>query len=265
MSTKLPLFDRLLTLARNYLDMHRDRAARRVLRQLTRNPNLPARIAEETHVLLAELLLKHRQPQRASCSLAVALRLRPDNARYHFLMATACAAPKEPDFARAARHYRQSLQLDPKQPECLSKYGLLLVKTGKESRGLKLLHQAAELAPDDATVTKRLIGGLRRTGQASEARQVLIAARFRNPRDGRFRRLYNDFMFRQLRSTQQQAQQRFELVTDDLPALLPFVRVLRETEAVRAEQKLIRLDPASTTAAPHTLPRSARRSDWKHG
>jgi hypothetical protein len=46
--------------------------------------------------------------------------------------------------------------------------------------------------------------------------------------------------------------------------LLPFVRPAAAARGAK-KQKLIRLDPASPTPAPHTPPRSARRSNRKHG
>jgi len=263
MSKTLNLFDRLLALGRNYQQLHRDHEALHILGRLARLPDLPTDIAEETQARLAELNLQRKKPGRAQRHLAAALVHCPDNARYHFLIASALIRDKK-NRARAVRRYRLSLKLEPNQPACLCAYGLLLVRSGQAKRGLELLRRAAGLAPDDPAVIGKLIRGLRLAHEPAEARRVLIAARFRNPHDGRFVRLYNDFMFGRLRRAQAR-RDRLPVAANDRPMLLPFVRLVGEAEAAAGEPKLLRLDPASPTPAPHTKPRSPRRSDWKHG
>lgn len=264
MSKTLNLIDRLLARGRNYQQLQQYHQAVHVLGRLSRFPDLPAPIAEETRLRLAELHLECHRPRRARRHLAALLRLCPDNARYHFLMATAIQKGKK-DAERALRWYRKSLQLERKQPECLCAYGMALVRLGKVETGLEHLREAAALAANDATVIGKLVRGLRRAGAWDEARRVLIAALFRNPRDGRFRRLYNDFMFRQLRRAQERAQPAAALAEDGRLVMLPFVRVADEAERRPAKLRLIRMDPASSTPVPHSTPRPVRRSDWKHG
>jgi tetratricopeptide (TPR) repeat protein len=264
MSKTLSLIDRLLEQGRNFQQMDQHRQAVHVLGRLARLTDLPTPVAEETQHRLAELHLKRRKFSRARKNLAALLRLCPDNARYHFLMATAIRGEKK-DPERALGSYRKSLQLDPRQPECLSAYGLHLVRLGQAELGLKCLREAAELEPDHAIVFGRLVRGLRRTGAWEEARRVLIAGLFRNPRDGRFRRLYNDFMFRQLRRAQKSARRPSLMAEDRQAVVLPFIRLADEPERVPAEHTLIRLDPASPIPAPHSTPRPVRRHDWKHG
>jgi hypothetical protein len=43
------------------------------------------------------------------------------------------------------------------------------------------------------------------------------------------------------------------------------MRVADEAECGAGTHKLIRLDPAAALPAPHSTPRPARRTDWKHG
>jgi tetratricopeptide (TPR) repeat protein len=264
MSKTLNLIDRLLVMGRNYHQLQQRFKAIHILGRLARFPDLPAAVAEETQLRLAELCLERHTFRRARHHLAALLRLCPDGARYHFLMATAIRRQKN-DPERALRFYRKSLRLDPRQHECRSAYGAYLVRLGRVEAGLTTLRKAAELAPNDAGVIGRLVRGLRGAGAWGEARRVLIAARFRNPRDRRFRRLYHDFMFRQLRCAQQCERPLSAPTEDQRPVVLPFVRVFDEVERGPAEHKLIRLDPASSTPLPHGTARSARRSDWKHG
>src|SRR5207249_4409382 len=100
-------------------------------------------------------------------------------------------------------HYRKSLELDPRQPRCLGNYGLLALRMGDGEHGLHLLRRAAELDPNEPEVVGRLAEGLRQEGRIDEARDALRSARFRNPRDPRFVRLWHDFQFRQLREAQE--------------------------------------------------------------
>lgn len=264
MSTKLNLVDRLLHQGRTYQQLHRDRDAVVTLARLARRPDLPADVAEETHVRLAELRTRNRQPHLARRHLRRAVRLAPGNARYHFLLATAYAAKKQTDLIRAGRHYRLALRLDGKQPECLAAYGLYLMKRDKIAAGLEHLRQAADLAPEDGNITAQLVRGLCKAKLHSEARSVLSAARFRNPRDSRLRKLHSDFMFRQLHRTQRQAP-RLAPMTGGRAAVLPFVSAAHAAEQHDGAQRLLRLDAASATPAPHNLPRPVRRQDWKHG
>jgi len=264
MSKTLNLIDRLLAMGRNYQQLDQQRQALHVLGRLAHFPDLPPAIAEETQLRLAELHLQRRQFRRARKHLALLLRLCPDSARYHFLMATALRKEKK-DPERALRFYRKSLKLEPRQPECLSVYGAYLIRLGRTETGLQCLRDAAGLAPDDAGVLARLVRGLRRAGAGNEARRLLTAALFLNPRDGRLRRLYNDFMFRQLRRAQRRQQQPSLPPEERRPVVLPFVLVVGEVERGAGGRKRIRLDPASSMPAPHSVPRPVRRSDWKHG
>ncbi|MBY0525988.1 MAG: tetratricopeptide repeat protein [Gemmataceae bacterium] len=264
MSMTLNLADLLLAQGRNYQELHRPAEALAVLGRLAGLAHVPAAAAEEAQARLAEICLKRKKYRKARRHLAAALAYQPESARYHHLMATALDTRTNADVERAAEHFRKSLELDPKQPHCLRDYGQLLLRTGQVDAALQTLRSALELAPDDPTIVGKLVRGLRRAKLGDEARAILLAARFRNPRDGRFVRLYNDFMFRQLRNRQTKARRAVAAQTDEGPVLLPFVRA-RDTAPLVVDDKVIRLDQAEATSAPHTPPRSVRRSDWKHG
>jgi tetratricopeptide (TPR) repeat protein len=258
MSRTLNLVDRLLAMGRTYQSLGRDHDAQRLFGRLAKLAELPAGAAEETQARLAELHFKNHEYRRARRHLAAALGRCPDNARYHYLLASALDADLKGDPERAAEHYRRSLELDPRQPRCLGEYGLLALRLGRTEEGLNALHRAVELAPDDPEAVGHLVEGLRQEGLVEEARAALRAARFRNPRDARFHKLWSDFEFQQLR--QQQEARRLSRSggwsPEQGPVLLPFVRPVPEENPKGAGRKLVRRDGASPPAPPH-LPRRA--------
>jgi tetratricopeptide (TPR) repeat protein len=258
MSGTLHLIDRLLAIGRNLHRYQQDDKALHTLGRLAAFPELPTEVAVEVQVCLAEIHLRRHGYHRARRHLGIALLYRPDSARYHYLIATALAKGHHRDPERALEHYRQSLALDPNQPRCRAEFGWLSVVEGKIEEGLQLLHQAVEQAPDDLAILARLLRGLCRAGKPREARGVLLAARFRYPGDGRFRRLYDNFMFRRLHA-RQQAERRAGK-EEVAPLLLPFVRPT--TPATPAGG--VRQDEAQPLPGPHRRRRS-HRSDWKHG
>ncbi len=264
MSETLPFLHRLLSQGRHLQQLRCDREALSVLGRLAAFQDLPADVAEESHVRQAEIELRRRKHRRARRHLAAALEYSPENAHYHFLMATALNTRKQGRPRRAAAHYLQSLAADPNQPRCLAAYGLLSLKQGQVVDGLDRLRQAAAMAPDDVEVIGKLVRGLRLAERGDEALTVLRAARFRNPRDGRLHKLYNHFLFGGLRR-RQMASRRLARNPDDAPMLLAFGRTTTATVAPSSEGKILRLDGATTVSGPHTPRRPARNADWKHG
>ncbi len=258
MSKTLNLVDRLLARGKNFQQLGRNQDALEVFDQLAGFRELPPLVAEETQVHRAEILMQRGEYRAARRHLAAVLVQQPDNARYHYLMATALRCDEEGDAHRAARHYRKSLEIDPDQPECLSEYGLLALGQGKVLEGLKCLRRAVELTPDDPDLVGQLVEGLLEVGRQDEARKALQAALFRNARDGRFRKLWSDFQFQQLREEQQE--ERYELANlkggDQGPVLLPFLRPISEPAAAFSRGKRIRQDAPSPLSPPH-LPRPA--------
>jgi Tfp pilus assembly protein PilF len=268
MSKTLKMARRLLALGRTYHDLGRDQDALTALNRLAGLREVPAPIAEETQARLGELYLRHGKHRHARRHLTAALAHAPDSARYHYLMATAADGDDRPNPERAAEHFKRSLELDPKQPRCLGEYGLLALRLGRVEEGLESLRRAVELAPDDPEAVGRLLDGLQQTEDHDEARRVAQAALFRNARDGRFRRLWQDFQFQQLHAEQQSARRDRVLAAygADGPVLLPFVRP--ETRATAAPtpapgRKIIRRDGPSAPGGPH-LPRPLHVPDKKH-
>jgi tetratricopeptide (TPR) repeat protein len=261
MHVAINLFDHLLETGRRSQEMGRHRDALAALTRLSSFLDVPAEIAEEAQARLGELHLKRRKFVRARRHLTAALRHRPDDARYHHLMGQACQEEDRGDLERAAKHYRRSLRLDATNVQCLVDFGLLEIRLGQSEEGLAKLRDAATLASDDPTVTAKLVKGLRHLGKPDEARAEVRAAMFRNPRNPQFRRLWNEFQYRELRQKQRARRAEAEpAANDDEPVLLPFV--MPETGE---GMPFIRQDGPATAAAPHVIriPRKKDRREVK--
>jgi tetratricopeptide (TPR) repeat protein len=263
MSKTLNLVDCLLARGRNLQQLGREQDALVLFERLAGFRHLPPQIAEETQLHLAEILLERGECQAARRHLTAALAQKPTSARYHFLMASALEADEKGNDRRALEHYRMSLELDGDQPECLGEAGMLALQLGKVVEGLKWLRRAVELAPDDPEAVARLVEGLQEIGRSEEARLTLRAALFRNPRDGRFRKLWSDFHFHELRQAQESKRQaRWDAGLDEeKPILLPFLRPV--SAPAQARGKRVRRDPAAPLPPPH-LPRRGRLPYPRH-
>ncbi len=254
-STTLGFVDHLLSRGRYFQQLGRTHDALRILGQLAGCRELPPAVAEEAQFRLGELQLRRKKHGRACRHLAAALRHAPDNPRYHFLLARALDNDRNGDLARAAEHYRTSLALDPSQTDCLCAYGRLALRLNRAEEGLECLRAAARLAADDLKVLSQVVAGLRSADRTDEARGLLLAARFRHPRDGRYRRLWNDFQFHAARREQDAARAGAAIAGEDGPVLLPFLRPERPAE----DAKILRAD-APAVLAPH-LGQPARVND----
>lgn len=225
MSRTLNLADLLLARGRHLQQLGRSHDALTVFGQLAGLRELPADVAEETQVHLAEIHLGRHEYARARRHLAAALVYQPDNARYHYLMATALNADEQPDLQRAAEHYRRSLALDPHQPRCLTEFGRLALCLGQEEEGVAALRQAAELAPDDVDVLEAVAEGLCDAGASEDALRLVRTALFRHRGDAGFQRLWDGFRFRRLHEEQELSRRwATAFAAESRPMVLPFVR-----------------------------------------
>jgi Tfp pilus assembly protein PilF len=262
MSMRLNLVDAIFNRGEKLHKLGRTADAQQILLRLAEFRSLPSEVAEMSQALLAEDYLKQNRFRKARRCLTSALEHRPDCARYHYLMAQAWENDDRGDDQKASEHYERSLQLDPEQPDCLSRAGMLLVEMGQAEEGLRRLRQAVELAPTDPALVERMVAALLLDDQAEEARAALLAARFRNARDNRFLKLWTDFQFQELR--RRQRAEKLAMLPDDeeeSPSLLPFVRIERvaATAARPPIAKIIRKDPPTPAAPPH-MPQQPVRS-----
>jgi len=248
-STTLGLVDSLLSRGRHFQQLGRTHDALRILCRLASHRELPAPVAEEVQLRLGQLQLRRQKHQRARRHFAAALRYAPDNPRYHFLLAQAFDNDRDGDLARAAKHYRQSLAGDASQADCLCAHGTLALRLNRTEEGLQSLRAAARQAPDDLTTLTQVTAGLRTHNRAEEARGLLLAARFRHPRDGRYLKLWNDHQFHVARRDQAVARVT-RSVGDEGPVLLPFRRPSGDAPPRLNSGKIIRAD-GPTASAPH--------------
>jgi Tfp pilus assembly protein PilF len=247
-------------MGRRHQQLGRVHDALTILARLASFRELPHEVAEETQVRLGEIQLHRHKYRRARRHLAVALRYDSENARYHYLMASALRGLGEDQWDRAAVHYRRSLELDAEQDDCVTEFGVFAVRLGYADEGLNWLRQAVERKPSDPDVLGKLIEGLRLAGRSDECRAELRAALFRNPRDRRFRQLWANYQFRQLHQEQRERQSLHG--ADEGPVLLPFVP--RQRPAVAGGQsQVVRQDGPSTLPPPHA-PQPARMPDKRH-
>jgi tetratricopeptide (TPR) repeat protein len=252
MSTTLNLVDALLSKGRLLHELGRPQDAIYVLGRLTGFRELPGDAAENAQALLGAIHLEQRRYRKARRHLTAALRYQPDNPRYHRLMAAALEGDRRGDRDRAAEHYRRSLDLDPNQPGCRADYGLLAVQLGREDIGLRALREAVEQQPTNPCLVDKLAQGLRLVGDTAGARAALLAARFRNPRDPRFRKLWDDQQFRDLHREQEQERREKDRREAEArgPIILPFRRPAPPIPPLES-RRIIRIDRPSPVPSPH--------------
>ncbi len=257
MSTMLNLADHLLAHARQLQALQQHPQAAQYLGRLAQLRDLPTDVAEETQFRLAEIRLKQKSYRRARQHLTAALLYQAECGRYHYMMATAFGRGRDRDLERALKHYRRAIELDPEQAVWLADFGICCLRLRKVEEGLGALCRAVQLAPNDPAIVRKLTKGLCAARRDEEAEEVLRAARFRNPRDGRFAKLWSDFRYRQLIRTQlQQLRQQ-----DEGPTILPFSQ---PAETPARERPIIRQDGPTPLPGPHNR-RPTRRPDRKHG
>src|SRR5262249_25688032 len=158
--------------ARRLQEMGRSRGALPILRRLVHYPDLPQTITAEVYHLLGEAFFDLQQFGDARKMFRAALRLEPENPRsYHFLALT-IESEAEADAASAARHYQKAIDLAPASAELLADAGAYFVQMGRVDKGLELLHQAVEKAPDDLEILKTFVHSLGDAEQLEEAKRA---------------------------------------------------------------------------------------------
>jgi tetratricopeptide (TPR) repeat protein len=257
MNDTLPFARRLLDMGRNLERLGQNHAATRLLRRLTSFRDLPEDLAQETHLGLAELHLKTGRLKRARRELAAALAIEPSNAHFHFLMAGAVEQDDACDPVRALWHYRQCTKLDPENPDYWCAFGLLAVRLGETTQGLKALRRGLALASENHDVLGQVAQGLREAGEVAEAGKLLRTALFRNPRDQRVRALWTDHQFQSLHAEQQAAR----AARSGGRVILSFRRPAREEIHQASGSKRIRHDFPSGTPGPKLPLRRGNRTD----
>jgi tetratricopeptide (TPR) repeat protein len=250
MSKTLHLLDRVLERGRNLQSIGRRQDALELLGRLGRWQNLPPVVAEEVLSRLAAMKLEREDFAGARRQLTAVLKYNPFNPLYHYQMAVALEQDDEPDLERALDYYRQSLQLDPNQPRCLSDFGLACISASEEEEGLQALGRAVELAPDNVETVRALVGGLCELERWDDARVVIEQALFRNSRSALFHKLWSDFQFQECHAKQNA---RYEAILESRQPekrwILPFERPKELSEPPRTVR--LRRDVPSRLKGPH--------------
>lgn len=244
MSRTLDFSRFLLAKARTFQQAGFDSQAEELLLRLTPISDLATDVAEEVHARLGEIRLGAQEYRQARRHLAAALAHAPRNAGYHHLMAAALTEDPHGNEAKADACHRRAVKLAPKNAEYLADFGLHALETGERDEAIAALRQACELAGGDAEIVGRIIDGLLFHEEAAEARNLARLARFRNPRDQRFRDLWNDLQFHTL-SGMQGSDTAAVPTQEKAPAILPFLRAVypnapkgRKTKTARAPSTL---------------------------
>jgi tetratricopeptide (TPR) repeat protein len=176
-------------------------------------------------------------------------------------MANAIDGDPEIDAQAASRHYRKALELAPNDPALLSDAGLFHVDMGRPEKGLAMLRQAVDLAPDDLDILQALLVALGELERFDEARSELNTARFCHGRDPKFLKLVSDLEFSETRRQHRKSRSATERRERVEPGVLPFLRVI-SADGETKPAKRFRQDDAST-GRPH-FGKSAWRSDSPH-
>lgn len=223
MSRTLNLADALLLRGRRHLECGQLTSALSQFGRLAGMRELPADVAEETQSRLAEIQARRGKIRRACRHLLAALKYDRDNAGYHYRLGKLYHRRGQEFWARAETHYARALELKPGRVACLIAAGFLAIRRGDEQLGLSRLRAAVQRRPENPNVLHRLLKGLRRTGRMEEARQEMLAALFRNPRDARFRQLATGLQFHTLWLRQQKERQTTLAHQNEGPVVLQFV------------------------------------------
>lgn len=200
---KINLVDGLLSHGRRLHEAGQLSRAAGILKRLVAFQELPAATAEEAQSLLADIQFRQGRFTRARRHLRAALAHSPTSADYHHRLALALEEDPEANPSHAINHFRRCIKLDPRNPHYWCDYAYACINAEEMEKGLKALRKAHRLAPDDAEVLSIIVHALRNEGHEGEAKQMLRSALFRNPKDSRFRNLWDRFQFDLLFDRQQ--------------------------------------------------------------
>jgi tetratricopeptide (TPR) repeat protein len=264
MSRTLSLVDHLFTRSQLLQQLGRSSEALDFLEHVNGLRCQPAESAAETQMQLAQLYLKCKRFVRARHVLGLALKHQPNDARLHYLQATACASGKHADLVLALKHYHRSLKIKPNDATCLAACGLVEIRQGKVKKGLEHCRRAWEQAPDSLVIIKKMIMGFRLAEQPDEARKLLMAARFRNPNSAKIRHLWDRFQFHETRRCQQLSRKQSATQNEPRePLILSFATGKARNDAAMESQRKCRQDKPEEMSAPRISLRVSK-PDQRH-
>ncbi|HKA07408.1 MAG TPA: hypothetical protein VKD71_09140 [Gemmataceae bacterium] len=246
MSDSIHLHDHLLAGARRLLGVGRIREARQALRRLLGQPEVQTQSRADAHCLLGELDLAAGRCRPARRHFAAAIGLRPYRPEAYVLYAEAVEADPDGDLRKGCAALRRAICIDSHEPAYPAALGRLAARTGDHKLAWRAFRRAARLQPESLSVLADVVAGFVSIGREAEARQVILAARFRAPKDAGVIELWNRFRFDRLRR---------ELARSGRVArqsILPFPELRNAGVAAGVGAAVIRVDHRSRPA-PHLL------------
>jgi tetratricopeptide (TPR) repeat protein len=245
-SDSIHLHDHLLAGARRLLDVGHDREARQALRRLLRQPEVQTQVRADAHCLLGELDSVAGRYRSARRHFAAAIGLRPYLPEAYVRFAEAVEADPDADLRKGCAALRRAICIDPHDAAYPAALGRLAARLGDWKLARRAFRRAARLRPESLTVLAEVVAGFVSIGQEAEARQVILAALFRAPRDAGVIDLWNRFRFDRLRR---------ELARSGgvvRQSILPFPESMNAAVAGGVGAAVIRVDRHSRPA-PHVL------------
>ncbi len=196
MSMMLTFCDAAWANARRLAVAGRKSAALAALAPLFGSPDAPKRLTLLAHRLAARLHFAAGRYRKSRRHLGIAASLDPAAAEIHFEIGQAFECDPYGCDRRAAARYKRAAEMAPKQARFVAAYGRALVRIDRVSRGVKLLREAARLAPTDAAVLRVVLDGLADAGRADEALATIARVRFQARTNAELRKLLADAKFR---------------------------------------------------------------------
>ena len=195
MSTTLSCFAYLFEKGRHLEQLGFFAQACRVYQKLLDLEPESAKLVQETRTRLGRCQLSWGQSAEAQETLGYVLEEEPSNASAHNLLALSIDTEEDGDPDQAAEASEQAVQFDPKNADYLLDWAKRLQTRGDKTEALAMLRRALKAGEDNPAIVGQVAQGMRELGQANEAKQVLLTARFRNGHDRRFLSLWSDHQF----------------------------------------------------------------------
>jgi tetratricopeptide (TPR) repeat protein len=235
MSELINLAESLFLQGQHLYQVGRKGDARRILDRLTQLSNLPTPRNVNAWRLLGELHLEAHRYRKARRALMQVLQVTPDDAECHFLLGRAIELDPRANLERAAKHYRRATKLEPREPRYWASLGQVLLALDKQALALKAFRRAVGLGPEEAGTIEDIVDGLQSLGYGDEAADVLTVVRFRMAKGGQGEQLVQQYRFRIAREKQRK---KFtaETNSDEVPTILPLIRVSPQTTSGRSER-----------------------------
>jgi protein O-mannosyl-transferase len=218
------------------------------------NRSLQLRPDAETHLDMADVLIKRRHFEEALTHLHVVLNAEPTNVIAHYDLGILLQAQGEPD--KAINAYEQAVRLDRNHSGAFNNLGILKTEKGQLAEAAECFHQSIRIAPDKAPAHRNLAAVLLMQDQTREAAEQYRTALRIDPNDEEscWNLAYTLHCLRQLEEAALYDRRTLQLKPDHVPALNDLAWILATT----ADRKI--QNPAEAIRLAH---RASELTDWK--